>query len=278
MSDRKKSFHDVLFEMLCDIDDLCRRHGIRYTLYCGTLLGAVRHQGFIPWDDDMDIAMPLEDYRRFFKIACRELAPDYEVQDLENTPDHCWRWMRVYKRGTTYIDKGRRNLHISHGIWLDIYPFLPAVYGRGIKIQQKLLQLSYALRLVPYWKQTHSSRNKMARFVMPVLSLVPQKIRNRISILLFEEAAWFGSGSPYVGTVDALLFAPKYLASEWEEMTVGTINGRTFPIPKEYDRLLTRIYGHYMMLPPESERHGHKQPQNVVLDTEKDYTEYLKAL
>ena len=278
MSDSRKSFHDVLFEMLCDIDDLCRRHGIRYTLYCGTLLGAVRHQGFIPWDDDMDIAMPLEDYRRFFEIACEELAPEYEVQDLENTPDHCWKWMRVYKRGTACIQKDMKDLHVSHGIWTDIYPILPAVYGRRNRYQQFLLQTSYAFRYVPYWKKTHYAQNRTVQLVMPALSLVPQKIRNRISIRLFDRAARAGRGSPYVGTVDALHFEPKYLASEWEEMTEGTINGRSFPIPKEYDRLLTRIYGHYMMLPPESERNGHGQPQNVVIDTEKDYTEYLKAL
>ena len=276
MSGQKKTLHDVFFDMLCDIDDLCKKHGIRYSLYCGTLLGAVRHQGFIPWDDDVDLAMPLEDYERFFEIANRELTPEYEIQDLKNTPDHYWNWMRVYKRGTTYLHKSWKDLKVSQGIGIDVFPLVPVSYGKKSVWQQRLLRTAYSLRLVPYWKRTHFSQKKSVRIGMTCFSLIPQGLRNGISKALYRAAVRLGKGSAYVGTVDAMLLAPKYLKSEWEKMTEGTINGRAFPIPAAYDRFLMRMYGTYWILPPEEARRGHDLPEDIVLDTEKDYTEYLE--
>ena len=93
----------VLLEMLVDIDRICRTHGLHYTLYCGTLLGAVRSGEMIPWDDDADLMMPIEDYRVFARLAPKELGERYELQHLGNTPAHPWLWIRVFRRGLSLL-------------------------------------------------------------------------------------------------------------------------------------------------------------------------------
>ena len=95
--------HKIELEMLKAVTALCDRYSLRYSIYCGTLLGAVRHKGFIPWDDDIDLAMPLEDYRWFLEHA-DELPEGFSCIHRGNTPDYQWLWAKVAADGTTYMD------------------------------------------------------------------------------------------------------------------------------------------------------------------------------
>ena len=92
------AIHTVELDMLKAVAHLCEDHGLRYSIYCGTLLGAVRHKGFIPWDDDVDIAMPLKDFRRFKKVV-HKLPERFSCVCFDNTPDSIWPWIRIVANG-----------------------------------------------------------------------------------------------------------------------------------------------------------------------------------
>ena len=111
-------------DIMVEIDRLCRREGLTYFLHSGTCLGAVRHGGFIPWDDDIDIGMPLEDYRRFQRIAPRLLPKGLSVHTCDNTPNFPTFFTKVFKDGTRFIDDVSLEAGYEQAIFVDIFPFI----------------------------------------------------------------------------------------------------------------------------------------------------------
>lgn len=129
----------VLFEMMQDIHDVCQRNGIGYMLFSGSCLGAYRHGGFIPWDDDLDIAMTREDYVKFREVFERELGKDYVLHTPEDTQNYGLAFPRIRKRGT--ILKSRDDLKSEEecGVYIDLFiwesvpdnPILRGLHGFG---------------------------------------------------------------------------------------------------------------------------------------------------
>ncbi len=270
--------HATLLDMLVDIDALCQRHGLRYSIYCGTLLGAVREGDFIPWDDDADLMMPIEDYRRFFRIAQRELSEKYAVQDLENTPQHPWLWMRMYRKGTTFMRKKLSTLKINHGIALDVYPMIGVAKTRfGYRAQRTILGLASALRSVDFWRVDGYPEQKRARLVGKALSLLPRRLRRILSMGLFRLACISPKRKTKCCTLDAAVFSPKYDVADWADYTKIDLAGKPFVAPTAYDKLLRVMYRDYMTPPPVSERTGHRKDfGGVTFDAHQDYTRYLE--
>ena len=272
------SLHAVLLEMISDIDALCRRHGLRYSLYCGTLLGAVREGDFIPWDDDADLMMPVPDYRRFFRLAQKELGEKYVIQDLENTPEHPWMWTRVFRKNTCYLRRDWESLQVHHGIALDIYPMTGAAdTAAGFRLQNTVLDLSKALRHIDYWRRTGYPEKKSQRVIGKALSVIPGPVRRALSLFLERLAVCPPERKKRCGTLDGAPFAPKFLSEDWQEYGTHELAGRSFSVPVRYDKLLTVMYGDYMTPPPLSQRGGHGDHYGgALIDTERDYTYYLQ--
>ena len=116
--------HAVQLEMMKTLAAVFEKNGLRYALYCGTLLGAIRHRGFIPWDDDVDLVMPLEDYRRFLRLAAEELPRGYVVLTPENSDTHIIPWAKVFLDGTTMMSKSQVAYDTHWGVFIDIYPMI----------------------------------------------------------------------------------------------------------------------------------------------------------
>ena len=113
---------ELLLLMLKYFDSLCREHGLSYVMLGGTMLGAVRHKGFIPWDDDVDVGMPRADYDRFARIAQEEMGEDYFLQTPETDPHVPFFFMKVRMNGTEFNEGNFRKLKMHQGIYVDIFP------------------------------------------------------------------------------------------------------------------------------------------------------------
>ena len=264
--------HAVELDMLKAVDDLCRKHNITYTLYCGTLLGAIRHGGFIPWDDDIDLAMPLEDYKRFLKVA-HELPAPYVIQDRYNTKAYFYVWSRVYADGTAYIKKGMKqpgDLHM--GIWMDIYPFCGAARTkRRESFQWFLIECATASRTAEFYRATGDA----TRFRQKLMMHVPYWIRRTAGNLCLRIAMRDPEKCEKKGTLDVARFEGKYKRDDWKQLTTARFEDREYPIPVDYDGMLRIIYGDYMTPPPEDKRIMHRDA-DWILDVHKDYREYLR--
>jgi hypothetical protein len=120
---KRKRLWAAMLDMVEVFLDICEKHHLRYFAVGGTLLGAVRHRGFIPWDDDVDLAMPRKDYERFLEVAPAMLPEHLALTNKRNEPDnpHLY-FSRIRNRNTTHITKFAQECRINHGVFIDIFP------------------------------------------------------------------------------------------------------------------------------------------------------------
>ena len=112
----------VEYELICEVDRICKKNNIQYTLYAGTLLGAVRHQGFIPWDDDADIAFLPEEYEKFFEACKRDLNTEkFFLQDYRTDEYYRWGYAKLRRNNSAFIREGQEHMKYHNGICIDLF-------------------------------------------------------------------------------------------------------------------------------------------------------------
>lgn len=260
---------EVQFETLKDIVSVCAKHGIRYSIYCGTLLGAVRHHGFIPWDDDVDLAMPLSDYYRFIELFPQEMHEKYDGLTYRTEKNGRCLWYRIYRKNTVYCPEDQLELEIDHRIYTDVYPMIGA-FGTPWKyrLQKAAIQLARVMIRADYIRLTKEKYTGFKR-INYLTHVLPRSVRERYCAMV-EKYAWI---DPFtvntMGTIDGARFEGKFTRSQWSEMTKGEFNGEWFTMPEEYDSILRIMYGNYMELPPEENRVPH-MPENTIISVDQD--------
>lgn len=250
-----ENLRQIQLEILDDIQSFCKENSIRFSLAYGSLLGAIRHNGFIPWDDDIDLMMPRPDYDRFVNIYQSKFN---EVLDLAESPLCVEMFAKVCRKKTRMTDTLGRSLW---GINVDIFPIdgFP-----GQKGEQRYLDLDRCNRAIstvcPFYKTV--GNNKVRWFLKYVIKRILHpslpsvlSIKHAITAELRKET--FDS-SPLAGAYfgDAGLdeFMEKRIFSHFTEYP---FEGRMLPVPVEYDAYLRYLFGDYMTLPPEEERQSH---------------------
>ena len=257
----------ALLCLLGEFDRVCRKLNIAYYLFAGTLLGAVRHQGFIPWDDDLDVVMCRADYNRFLKEAPACLNTESFYLQAEFSEHWPMFFSKLRLNGTTCLEKYRpKDPKIHQGVYMDIFPCDNA-YSSGLlcKLQFLCSKVVIAKGLYREGYVTDSFKKKA---FMQLCRLLPMKPFHRIV-----------RGPKKRGdTVHVFLGgASKYAKSRFPAAVFGTARELTFErgqyfVPEQYDRLLTVLYGDYRTLPPEEER---KCKQHAILvDLTKSWEHY----
>lgn len=265
------------YEILNQVVDICEKNNLTYYLSSGTLLGAIRHDGFIPWDNDIDIEMPIKDYRKFLRIAKKELPSNLFLQTYYTDSGHSEMWAKVRANGTTSIPIAQKNLDLHWGIGIDIFP-LAGVYSNHVlrKLQTKLHGVCRTLLVKEFLAATGQE------------VLIPKKIRllyclpRKLRALICRCLEGFTFRNPDKEQTVSIVFSQinyKVNREAYGNGIMKKFESRNFMIPQDYDHILTRLYGDYMTPPPESERNGHEGCLGkIIYDCEKDYREYLKDI
>ncbi len=258
-----KQVQKIELQNLYVLEDVCSKLNIDFFAYGGTLIGAVRHKGFIPWDDDLDIAMLRSDYDKFISEANKYLPEEYELQTPYNNPKTPYPYTKLRLKGTKYVEYGYHKLNIEQGIYVDIYPIddLPddeELYLKQFKQYQRLTKL-YAWRQCPFLSDESTSVKiiikKITKFcVSLVLKLVPQKyLMNRINKIATR---YNGKETKRKGNLN--FPRPVNVFYNIQPFEIGKFDNHSIMLPGGWDQHLTSRYGDYMQLPPEEERLGHK--------------------
>lgn len=256
----RKEMQQQEFKILCEFDRICRKYKLTYFLTAGTLLGAIRHEGFIPWDDDIDVAMPLKDYKRFAQIAQRELSKEYFFQNWKTEKNYPFHFAKIRKNGTRDQDIFLQKLEIHHGIYIDLFPLETCPKNEWFaKLLFKTVAFtSYALLAKSDQTFVYRYRKKYERLLFAWMKRMPRTwilfLRESI-ISLFDV---FCSKERLCTSSGRHGYPRESYQSEWFSETVFVLfEGKTFPAPKGWDALLTNMYGAYWILSPEKERKGH---------------------
>lgn len=246
-----------------EITRICDDNGIEYFLDSGTLLGAVRHKGFIPWDDDMDIGMTRENYDKFIEAAKSGLKEEYFLQTWETDKNYPMPFAKIRLNGTKYVENVFEKAQMHQGIYVDVFPYdiWPDKKGRQKKLWRKRLYLQSMIMMKCHYLKFKSDKAwkyflKAVMFTfIRFLSLFHSK---RSLIKRYEMAARkfsaLGGESVYEQTVN-FKFGYWVVPSECIENSIELLfEDETFKCPQEYDKYLTEVYGDYMALPPEEKR------------------------
>ncbi len=250
---------EVEYGLLCAIADVCSREGITFSLVGGTLLGAVRHQGFIPWDDDIDIAMPRADYERFFTF-CSNSDLGFVCECAEINPAYGGLSGKVFDPRTEIADPFAPRGDYKMGVYIDVYPI--DGFGNSLPEAQALLRkkrLAKAFQVSSNWGRynkslTHSILYEPPRLLLYAASrlLNPNKLAKDLNASFSERSLNdCAYGGVFSGSYGQREIMPSSVFTSFIDMR---FEGRSFPVFEKYDEYLNNIYGDYMKLPPVEKR------------------------
>lgn len=244
----------IQLELLKEFDRVCQKNNLIYFLAWGTCIGAVRHKGFIPWDDDLDVMMPLGDYDKLENLYRNEFADGYFLQSYESEPLSGLTFKKLRKNNTTLIDKGLDSRPVHHGIAIDIYPLCNLADGKLTQRWQYVNQVLWLLFTVAKPPKNHGCM--MAMGARAVLGIVPQRFHEVIRMNAYKQLTKpMRRDTEFICTIqDFGSIGKKYRKKAFEKVTWVPFEDMLCPIPEGYHEYLTESYGDYMKLPPEEER------------------------
>lgn len=258
----------VLMELWSVFDSICERNQIKYQLYAGSALGAVRHHGIIPWDDDLDVVMLREDYNRFMDVAESELDANRYFLQREFTEHWPMFFSKLRKNNTACIERYIPKDWDTHmGIYIDIFP-CDNLSGNPIKRRLQFLasKIVIAKSLNARGYCTDSLLKKM--FIL-LCRLFPRKALTKVVIDAQERDTayvhtFFGAAKSYQKNI--------FPRAWFENSVMLPFATAMAPVSKEYDALLTKLYGDYMTPLPESQRRC--KTHTEIVDPEHSYEMY----
>lgn len=264
--------HRLQLGMLKTCVDICERHNIRYFLLGGSALGAVRHCGFIPWDDDIDIGMPRPDYERFLSMAKNELNGRLFLQTWDTDPGYPLQFAKLRDSKTTFLQKNVAHLSMNHGVSLDIFPLDGC---SSSSVANKLSFFAFKVLRALYQKKIGMcSSNRLAIPIKLFSALLSKrKLKQAIGALManadYENSTyvvnWCGSWGAKEIVANNVFGKGKRL----------DFDGLDVVVPAQVESYLTSLYGDFMRLPPEEKR---RRPHSAdVIDLGKPYTAYQKT-
>lgn len=279
ISDKMRKIWQIELAMLEKVDAICKKHGIQYFLLNGTLLGAVRHKGFIPWDDDLDIGMLRKDYDRFVEAAQKELQEPYFLQNMWTDKNCFFGGLSKLRNGeTTGITVRELGHDCNLGIWIDIIPLdYCTTDEKLLALKEKKINIACEWLCAKVYGTEMKRFGKIPPWLWKIMAIISRMISHKYlcqrldhAIRLYTEsskdiAAFTGYGKHRILNT-----------ADFEKTTELEFEGRNVPVPLGHKNYLFMIWGKdYMKFPPVEEQ---KPKHTGIYDPEHSYKEYVQKL
>lgn len=267
----RKKLWAIQLDLLLFFDSLCKQHRLEYSLCGGTLLGAIRHNGFIPWDDDLDVAMPRDDYEKFINLS-NEIKQPYFLQTPLTDEYYAFAHARLRNANTTCFTELFAFQPMNHGAYIEISP-IDNWIASDVKSYNKINELNcenstFMRMLNPFLDENNKKRVQLWKKKNPIdvykeINLIAKQYNNQKTEYQMRAVVSFLPIANMLQKKD-----------DYEKKTLHTFENFQFPIPLKFDNLLQKRYGEYMQYPITKDRgQWHK---GFIFDGDTPYKEYLK--
>ncbi len=278
VSEKRKKIWQIQLALIEQLDIVCQKYGLRYFASNGTLLGVIRHEGFVPWDDDVDIIMPREDYEKLIQVGKSEFKEPLFLQSGSNDPGYYRNYLRLRNCETTAIPMKDFNREGHHGIFIDIFPMDGCSPNPVVRKWQQLTVALYNAMANTYVYYPDFKKypflRKMLYFTAKrycnkhgyegLVNKV-EKCRSKVSYEKADEIYMITHGSRW------MIFPKEYFEDAlWRQFEYIRL-----PVPKAYEKILKSHYGDYRKLPPVEKRGVHHE---IFFDPDKSYREYIGVM
>ena len=280
ISDKMKKTWKVELDMLDEVNRICRKYHLTWFLVHGSLLGAVRHKGFIPWDDDLDIAMPRKDYNRFLRVARKELKEPLSIHTPETEKDIFWGgFARVRNSRTTGIEARELSHKGNLGIWIDILPLDVCTMDEKLfEKKEKRIRHCHRLLLAKIYGNDFERYMDMGPLLWNGYRLLSRLYPHKVLCRMLNRAMLLYTD---MQSEDVAMFTGYYKhrrlsAGDFKKPVLLEFEQRKYPVPEGYENYLFMSMGKdFMKYPPKEQR---KPKHTGIFDPEKPYEDYQKML
>ena len=275
-------FQSKLLDILKAFVRVCEKHNLTYFLVYGTALGAIRHKGFIPWDDDIDVGMPRKDYEKYIQLQSEYEGTPYFIQTFKTDPCYIYNYAKLRDSSTTFLENAFKNHRINQGLFIDIFPV--DGMSREVGDREKIGKKNKFVWRQDYFSYLPALRRKVHKrtffkdillnivaglfYVFDIAHYRNKRVERFVRKVPFEEAKMAGIMFGFtwrINCMDADIFR-ETVKVPFEDIEVR--------VPKQYDRYLTLLYKDYMKFPPKEQQVGHHYNSGVSLT--QGYEDYLK--
>ena len=279
-----REIQKVQLEILLDFDRICKKHNIKYQLFAGTLLGAIRHNGFIPWDDDIDLCLTRDEYNKFIEISKQELNKEYFLQTYDTDRYYYKQLARIRKNNTLMLQDLYSGLDMHHGICISLMPLDNVVPGT---LKGDFHRILYQL-LLNIFSRINDTRSldsckkrtgfkKNAKILLHyIFKIIPKKktdsFHTKIACMFNNKETQYITHLTN-GATKKRYYAYMMKREEFYDVIEGDFEGYKFPIPRNYHYLLSNLYGDYMKLPPEEKQKPHHGVVKISFNNNLDDSE-----
>lgn len=248
----------IQLEMLKEVKRICEEHDIKYFLDSGTLLGAIRHKGFIPWDDDLDVAFIREEYNKFLNVASKELDKRFFLQTWNNDNEYALPFSKIRMNNTKFVENNSKYINAHNGIFIDLLPYDNVPNGI-IRSGFSSLTSKFLFRIIlmknnytPWREEQH-----LKKYLYKFFKILSKMVSNRKLKNIFNKVITKYNNQNCNKVIICDGAYPKNFINEkyiLEEFIQVKFEDEYFSVPKEYNQYLTNVYGDYMTPPPENQR------------------------
>ena len=264
----------IQLDTLKEFIRICDELELTYFLVCGSALGAVKYQGFIPWDDDLDVALPREDYKIFCEKAPAMLPKHLFLQNYKTDPEFPLIFSKIRNSNTTFVEASLSRRNINHGVYIDVFPIDGYPDDKKSILFLEKEKRRYQLSLLSCVNRKRTWKISVLVFVERLICVDKffHKFVERVERVLSQypletSQLWCNHGN-WQGELE---YAPR---EQYGSGLCACFEGMNVRIPERYDEYLTQKYGNWREEPPEEEQKGHHY--HLICDCNRPYTDYIE--